>query len=122
MFSQAHSAPAAFLAATVFACGVAFWWPTMLGITSERFPRTGALGLAVIGGSGSFATAISGPIMGMISDRYGVTQANPEMAGQVLAVWALLPVTLFVVFGALYLRDKAAGGYRVEQIGGHVRA
>ena len=23
--------------------GTAFWWPTMLGITSERFPRGGAL-------------------------------------------------------------------------------
>jgi MFS family permease len=116
LFSQAHSVTAAFVAATVFGCGVAFWWPTMLGITSERFPRTGALGLAVIGGSGSFATAISGPVMGMISDRYGVTQANPELAGQVLAVWALLPVALFVVFGLMYLSDRAKGGYRVEQI------
>jgi MFS family permease len=116
LFSQAHSVTAAFVAATIFGCGVAFWWPTMLGITSERFPRTGALGLAVIGGSGSFATAISGPIMGMISDRYGVTQANPELAGQVLAVWALLPLVLFVIFGAIYLMDRAKGGYRVESI------
>ena len=82
----------------------------MLGITSERFPRTGALGLAIIGGTGSFATAISGPIMGMISDRYGVTQANPELAGQVLAVWALLPLGLFVIFGAIYLMDRARAG------------
>jgi MFS family permease len=118
LFSQAHTVTAAFVAATVFGCGVAFWWPTMLGITSERFPRTGAMGLAVIGGSGSFATAISGPIMGMISDHYGVTQANPELAGQVLAVWALLPVALFVIFGTIYLSDRAKGGYRVEQIQG----
>jgi MFS family permease len=116
MFSQAHTATAAFIAATVFGAGIAFWWPTMLGITSERFPRGGALALAVIGASGSFATAISGPIMGRISDYYGVTQANPELAGKVLAVWALLPVALFVIFGLIYLADRAKGGYRVEQI------
>jgi MFS family permease len=116
LFSQAHTVTAAFVAATIFGIGVAFWWPTMLGITSERFPRSGALGLAVIGATGSFATAISGPIMGRISDYYGVTQANPELAGKVLAVWALLPVALFIIFGAIYLMDRAKGGYRVENI------
>src|SRR5262245_30997074 len=35
LFSQAHPAVTAFIAATIFACGIAFWWPTMLGITSE---------------------------------------------------------------------------------------
>ena len=34
-----------------------------------------------------------------------------------LAIWAILPVALVVIFGAIYLRDKAAGGYRVERIG-----
>jgi MFS family permease len=117
LFSQAHTATTAFVAATIFAVGVAFWWPTMLGITSERFPKGGALALAIVGASGSFATAVSGPIMGWISDYYGVTPENATNAGQVLAVWALLPVTIFVIFGAIYLRDKAAGGYRVERIG-----
>jgi MFS family permease len=117
LFSQAHTAVVAFIAATIFAVGVAFWWPTMLGITSERFPKGGALALAIIGASGSFATAISGPIMGAISDHLGVTAQNPERAGEVLAWWALLPVTISVIFGAIYLRDKAAGGYRVEKIG-----
>ncbi len=37
----------------------------MLGITTERFPRTGALGLAVIGAAGSFSTAIAGPDHGL---------------------------------------------------------
>jgi MFS family permease len=118
LFSQAHTAAVAFIAATIFACGVAFWWPTMLGITSERFPKGGALALAVVGASGSFATAISGPIMGRISDYYGVTAENPAMAGKVLAWWALLPLALCVIFGAIYMRDKAEGGYRVEKISG----
>ena len=36
---------------------------------------------------------------------------------EMLALWALLPVALVAIFGAIYLRDKAAGGYRVERIG-----
>jgi MFS family permease len=121
LFSQAHTAVVAFIAATIFAVGVAFWWPTMLGITSERFPKGGALLLAIIGASGSFATAISGPIMGRISDSLGVTAQSPERAGEVLAWWALLPVALFFIFGAIYLRDRAAGGYRVERISATAR-
>ena len=82
----------------------------MLGITSERFPRAGALGLAIIGGTGSFATAIAGPGDGRAQrHRYGPRE--------MLAIWAILPVALIAIFGAIYMRDKAAGGYRVEKIG-----
>ena len=38
--------------------------PPMLGMTSERCPKTGALGLAIIGGAGSFATFVAGPGIG----------------------------------------------------------
>ena len=107
-FSLAQTPAAAFAAAGLLAIGTAFWWPTMLGITSERFPRAGALGLAIIGGTGSFATAIAGPAMGYLNDRFGPRE--------MLAYWAILPVLLIVMFGAIYLRDKAAGGYKVERI------
>ncbi len=110
LFSQAGTAFGALAAATIFGAGVAFWWPTMLGITSEKFPRGGALALAVIGATGSISTAIAGPVMGWISDTYG--------ADKVLAIWAILPVALIVIFGALYMRDKASGGYQVERITG----
>jgi hypothetical protein len=85
----------------------------MLGITSERFPRGGALLLAIIGATGSFSTAIAGPIMGWISETYG--------AGRVLAYWALLPVVLIGIFGAIYLQDRARGGYAVERLPGQAR-
>jgi MFS family permease len=108
LFGWAASPAMWFIAAALLAIGTAFWWPTMLGITSERFPRTGALGLAIIGGSGSFATAISGPVMGWINDSYG-----PRA---VLPIWAILPAVLFVVFGLIYARDRAAGGYKIERL------
>ena len=108
LFSLADSPVEAFAAAGLFASGIAFWWPTMLGITSERFPRGGALLLAIIGASGSFSTAIAGPIMGWISETYGTER--------VLAYWALLPCVLVGVFGGIYLYDRRRGGYAVEKL------
>jgi len=108
LFSMARTPFTAFPAAALFAAGTAFWWPTMLGITSERFPRGGALLLAIIGATGSFSTAIAGPVMGSINDRYG--------ASRVLSIWAALPVALVVIFTGLYLMDRLRGGYRIERI------
>lgn len=64
MLSQAHSAAAGWGAITVFAVGVCFFWPTMLGTVSERFPRTGSLGLAIMGGSGMLASFYAQPVIG----------------------------------------------------------
>ena len=108
LFGHVTTPAGAFAAVALLAVGTAFWWPTMLGIASERFPRTGALGLAIIGGSGSFATAISGPVMGWINDLHG-----PRA---VLPIWAILPAMLFVIFGMFYLSDRGRGGYKVEKI------
>jgi fucose permease len=108
LFGLARTPFSAFAAAALFAGGVAFWWPTMLGITSERFPRGGALLLAIIGATGSFSTAIAGPVMGWINDHYG--------ADRVLSIWAALPAILVVIFAGLYLADRVRGGYRIERI------
>jgi MFS family permease len=108
LFGMARTPFTAFAAAALFAAGTAFWWPTMLGITSERFPRGGALLLAIVGATGAFSTAIAGPVMGWINERYG--------ADRVLSIWAVLPATLIVIFTAIYLRDRLTGGYRVERI------
>ena len=63
------SGPALFGAATVFALGVTFFWPTMLGTASERFPRTGALGLAVMGGAGMLSASFVVPKVGAWFDQ-----------------------------------------------------
>ena len=108
LFGMARTPFTAFAAAALFAAGTAFWWPTMLGITSERFPRGGALLLAVIGATGAISSAIAGPMMGWINDRYG--------ADRVLSIWAVLPAALVVIFTTIYLRDRVSGGYRIERI------
>jgi MFS family permease len=69
--SFANSTPEAFLSATVFAVGVCYFWPTMLGVTSERVPKSGAMGLALMGGMGMLAVGlVTTPQMGKIADRY----------------------------------------------------
>jgi MFS family permease len=98
----------AFAAATVFGVGKTFYWPTMLGLTSEQFPRGGALLLALMGGAGMLAVAVALPIMGGFFDQFG--------AGAALQYVAILPTILVVVFGALYLYYRAKGGYRPVQL------
>jgi hypothetical protein len=94
----------ALAAATVFGIGKTFFWPTMLGMTSERFPRGGALLMSLMGGAGMLAVAIALPIMGEKFDKAG--------PGPALQMVAILPAILIVVFGALAIYFKSQGGYK----------
>jgi len=59
-----------FVAATIFAVGKTFFWPTILGVVAERFPRGGALTLNTIGGVGMLTVGIIGAaFLGNIQDR-----------------------------------------------------
>jgi hypothetical protein len=59
------------ISATVFAFGVCYFWPTMLGTVAERVPKGGALALALLGGMGSlFVNTVTTPLMGYAADVY----------------------------------------------------
>ena len=58
------------VAGTVFAAGVAFYFPTMVGLMSERFPRAGSLGIVLLIGMGFLGSGGSNAIMGDIADSY----------------------------------------------------
>src|SRR5262249_50615030 len=103
LFGQGQTAALAFAASALLAMGTAFWWPTMLGITSERFPRGGALALGVIGTAGSFSTALAGPVMGWINDTYG--------PARVLPIWAAIPLAIMVIFALIHWSERMRGGY-----------
>jgi MFS family permease len=91
-----HSgASVAFAAATVFGVGKAFLWPTMLGVTSQHYPRGGALLMSLMGGAGMLSVAAALPLMGARIDRFG--------AGAALQMMALLAVPLALVFAGMYL-------------------
>jgi MFS family permease len=107
--SGATTPALAFLAATVFGVGKTYFWPTMLGVTSERFPRGGPLLLAIVGGAGMLSVAFILPIMGGWYDAHGAAAAFRYVA--------VLPVILTFVFGGLYLYYRARGGYKAVAIG-----
>jgi MFS family permease len=99
----------AFAAATLFGVGKAYFWPTMIGITAEQFPRGGALLLALMGGAGMLSVAVALPIMGARIDHYG--------PGAALQMVAVLGVILAFVFGGLLMFFRARGGYRAVRLG-----
>ncbi|MDT8369628.1 MAG: MFS transporter [Longimicrobiales bacterium] len=181
-------------AATVFALGVCYFWPTMLGVVSERVPRSGALGLGLMGTVGMATVGlVTSPLMGRVADHHandrmpavetvavmrdaaallpdggdadraaaaraasealdafeadgalpspqtanalraitsaGGPEALAERAAQILgpadnyggriSFRYVVPLSgvLILIFGTLFARDQARGGYRVERIG-----
>src|SRR4051812_10981005 len=59
----------AFAAATVFALGKTFYWPTMLGVIGERFPKAGAIAMGLSGGIGMLSAGfLGGPGIGYTQD------------------------------------------------------
>jgi hypothetical protein len=58
------------VAATIYGLGKTFFWPTMLGLVAERFPKGGALTLNITGGLGMIAAGIIGAgILGFVQDK-----------------------------------------------------
>lgn len=143
MLTKATNGSSALIASIIFAIGICFFWPTMLGVVSERFPRTGALGMSIMGGTGMMSTAIFLPIVGKYYDQgiatsLGLTNPTPEQlavyskaaanspeatkwaAAQVaggnagLNVLVILPIILLVIFLLIFAYDKSRGGYKKE--------
>jgi MFS family permease len=68
-------------AVTVYGVGKTFYWPTMLGVISERFPKGGALALGFSGGVGMLAAGLlGGPGIGYFQDFAAVQMLNGDPA------------------------------------------
>jgi len=73
------------LAATVWGVGVTYFWPTMLGVTSERFPKGGAFLLGILGAAaGLFLSYVTNPGMGKLHDHYTLKNLPPAVAARVV--------------------------------------
>jgi hypothetical protein len=133
--SVANSPVTGLLAATLWGAGVCYMWPTMLATASERFPRGGALLMGLMGTAGTLSIQFVLPIMGAIYDRTKIATAGSEAAfnalpagserlNEVLSIAAqtsfravaILPAVLLIVFGAIWLRDRAKGGFVAEEL------
>jgi fucose permease len=122
-----------FFAAIIFGIGVCYFWPTMIGFVAENVPKSGALGLNLMGGAGMFAVSIYTMFMGSFYDNLIVKHLPagaslgdylkaPEnsasaqalvnaknLAGpEILQATLIIPIILIVAFGGLviYLRSR----------------
>lgn len=112
-----------YVAAALFALGVCYFWPTMIGFISEYTPKTGALGMSLVGGAGMFATSIWNPIIGSRLDTEKATavasgltgsDADIEAGRAVLGFMVYFPVTLIILFGILFIIRKKIEKNRIH--------
>lgn len=104
-----------YVSAAVFALGVTYFWPTMIGFTSEYTAKTGALGMSLMGGAGMFSVSMWNPVIGGWLDdakaeavASGVTGDAVELvAGQAtLQNLAMIPGVLIIAFSVLFILRK----------------
>lgn len=122
--SVATSPLTALVAATLWAFGVCFMWPTMLAASARRYPRGGAWSIGIVGFAGALAIYFVLPQIGAIYDRAKLAKAGGDAAfaalrpgpelGRVLAyaaeqsfqAIAIVPAVLFFIFGAVWLVER----------------
>jgi MFS family permease len=87
--SFAYDVTTAIAAATIFGLGIAYFWPTMLGVTAERFPRGGAFLLGLMGFVGNMSIAVVSPWMGRINDNITFAAIPQELQNQIVVQGAI---------------------------------
>ena len=125
LLSTANSPFTAVLAATLWAIGVCFMWPTMLAAAARRYPKSGPWGIGLIGFAGALAIYFVLPQLGRIYDEAKVAKAGGKDAFDALQAGtpamqealafaaetsfktiAIIPLVLFVIFGAVWLIER----------------
>ncbi|QDU64802.1 Major Facilitator Superfamily protein [Planctomycetes bacterium Pan216] len=86
-FSVATVGVMILVAATIYGFGKTFFWPTMLGVVSEQFPRGGAVTLNTIAGVGMLGVGVlGGPGLGFVQETsivHKLETTDPELFEQV---------------------------------------
>ena len=125
LLATANSPVTALVAATLWAFGVCFMWPTMLAAVAWRYPRSGSWGIGIVNFSGALAIYLVLPQIGKIYDGAKVDKAGGEAAFNALQpgtpgmhevlvhaaevsfkTIAVVPVVLFFIFGAVWLIER----------------
>jgi fucose permease len=109
--------PMAYVAAFIFAIGVCYFWPVMVGAVAQRVPLSGALGMSIIGGVGMFSTAIFQPFIGSWIDSARASNSAAGLAGDALELAAgqetlqkilVFPGILIVLFIIFFIWQKGS--------------
>ncbi|MBW8754085.1 MAG: MFS transporter [Sphingomonadales bacterium] len=140
LLSVANSPVTALVAATLWAFGVCFMWPTMLAASARRYPRGGPWSIGIVGFAGAMAIYFVLPEIGKIYDRAKLEKAGGEVAfaalkpgpelQQALAyaaeqsfqVIAIVPMVLFFIFAAVWLAERGGRIRRAEALAAETAA
>jgi len=120
-----------YFAAIVFAIGVTYFWPTMIGFVAEYVPKSGGMGLALMGAAGMFANFLFLPYVGASFDTEIITnlpqgadiltyksaaaetseaiaygKASLIAGSEVLKKIGIIPILLSVAFAGLFIFMK----------------
>ncbi len=100
-----------FAAATLYAVGKTFFWPTMLGLSSEQCPKGGALTLNAMGGIGMLAVGILGfPFIGYLQE----TAATQKLQASNSAIYETVKVEKNYLLGKYQAIDPVKSAAVVE--------
>lgn len=114
-----------YVSAVIFALGICYFWPTMIGFVGEYLPQTGALGMSLVGAAGMFSLVIWNPIIGgwldsaaKTAEEAGITGAEADIvAGQAtLSTMIWFPAILILLFGGLYFYMKGKPKVHADEV------
>lgn len=125
LLSTANSPVTGLLAATLWAFGVCFMWPTMLAAIARRYPRSGSWGIGIVNFSGALAIYLVLPEIGKIYDNAKIAKAGGQAAFEAMQpgsagmhevlvhaaevsfkTISVIPVILFFVFGVVWFLER----------------
>lgn len=107
----------AMLALSVYAVGKTFFWPTMLAVASDRFPRTGAIAISIMGGIGMLSGGLVGSEgLGYAKDRFAGAALEASNAALYEEYKAEEPSD-FLFFGEIYGLDGKKLGAVQDKLG-----
>src|SRR3546814_891078 len=96
----------------------------MIGVAAQRVPKSGALGMSIIGGAGMLSSAIFQPIIGGWIDGARATNAATGLTGNALELatgqdamvkMLTFPVLLIVLFLIFFFWQKNKKSNAVEE-------
>lgn len=109
LLGGAQTVTACVIAATVYALGKTFLWPTMLAVVSERFPRGGAVSIGMLGGVGMLSAGLlGGPAIGFKQD-YHASQELKETAPETFERYRADEPSHFLGFSTVGLNGAKVG-------------
>ncbi len=123
-----------FVGALIFGIGVCYFWPTMIGFVAENLPKTGAVGLNLMGGAGMFAVSLYMIFMGGYYDKliagklpagadigaYNAAPAGSDLANalaeakkaagpEIINATLTIPIILTIAFAGLFIYMRGRG-------------